>query len=50
MVGILRTVSYGGLVGAPPASQNANLEALVEGAAISLAARHAKVRREGYLD
>lgn len=33
---------------APPASQNANLAPLVEGQAISLAARHAKVRREGY--
>ena len=33
---------------APPASQNANLEPLVEGPAISLAARHTKVRREGY--
>ncbi|MHB8497715.1 MAG: hypothetical protein ACYDES_06915 [Acidimicrobiales bacterium] len=33
---------------APPASHNANLEPLVEGLAISLAARHAKVRREGY--
>ena len=35
---------------APPASRNANLEPLVEGAAISLAApRHTKVRREGYV-
>lgn len=33
---------------AHPASQNANPESLVEGLAISLAARHAKVRREGY--
>ena len=33
---------------APPASQNANLEPLIEGPAISLAARHAKVRRDGY--
>ena len=33
---------------APPASQNANLEPLVEAPAISLAARYAKVRREGY--
>ncbi|MHB1821285.1 MAG: hypothetical protein ACYCTL_01710 [Acidimicrobiales bacterium] len=33
---------------APPASHNANLEPLVEGPAISLAAAHAKVRREGY--
>jgi len=34
---------------APPASRNANLEPLVEGPAITLAARHAKVRREGYV-
>ncbi len=34
---------------APPASHNANLEPLIEGPAISLAARHAKVRREGYV-
>ena len=33
---------------APPASQNANYEPVVEGPAITLAARHAKVRREGY--
>ena len=33
---------------APPASQNANLEPLVEGPAISLAARHRKARRAGY--
>ena len=33
---------------APPASQNANLEPLVEAPAISLAAPHTKVRREGY--
>ncbi|MDA8070488.1 MAG: hypothetical protein M0Z40_15915 [Actinomycetota bacterium] len=33
---------------APLASQNANLEPLVEGAAINLATRHAKVRRERY--
>ncbi|MGH9101797.1 MAG: hypothetical protein ACRDYD_02260 [Acidimicrobiales bacterium] len=33
---------------APPASQNANLEPLIEGPAISLAARHTKVRRAGY--
>ncbi|MDA8358441.1 MAG: hypothetical protein M0Z95_19615 [Actinomycetota bacterium] len=33
---------------APPTSQNANLEPLVEAPAISLAARYAKVRREGY--
>ncbi len=31
-----------------PASQNANLEPLVEGPAISLAARYAKARRAGY--
>lgn len=30
------------------ASQNTNLEPVVEGPAISLAAVHAKVRREGY--
>ena len=30
------------------ASHNANLEPLVEGEAISLAERHAKVRRDGY--
>ena len=36
------------LASRPPASQNANLAPLVEGQAISLAARHAKVRREGY--
>jgi len=33
---------------APQASQNANLGPLVEGSAISLGARHAKIRREGY--
>jgi len=33
---------------APPASQNANLEPLIAGPAISLAARHTKVRRDGY--
>ena len=33
---------------APPASHNANLEPLVEGPAISLAGRHAKVRRAGH--
>ena len=33
---------------APPASHNANYEPVVEGPAITLAARHAKVRREGY--
>ena len=33
---------------APPASHNANLVPLVEGPAISLAARRAKVRRAGY--
>jgi hypothetical protein len=33
---------------APPASHNANLDPVVEGPAISLAARHVKVRREGY--
>jgi len=33
---------------AHPASHNANLEPLVEGPAISLAARHAKSRRAGY--
>jgi len=32
----------------PPASHNANLEPLVEGPAISLAARHTKARRAGY--
>jgi hypothetical protein len=32
----------------PPASHNANLVPLVEGPAISLTARHAKVRRDGY--
>jgi len=32
---------------APPASHNANLEPLVEEPAFSLAARHAKVRRDG---
>jgi len=32
-----------------PASHNANLEPLVEGLAITLAARHTKVRREGYI-
>ena len=31
-----------------PASHNANLEPVVEGAAINLATRHAKVRRERY--
>ena len=31
-----------------PASHNANLDPVVEGPAISLAARHVKVRREGY--
>ena len=35
---------------APPATQNANLDPLVEGPAISLATRHAKVRREGHLE
>lgn len=30
------------------ASQNANLEPLIEGPAISLAARHTKIRRDGY--
>ncbi|MDA8311130.1 MAG: hypothetical protein M0Z46_11065 [Actinomycetota bacterium] len=30
------------------ASQNANLEPLIEGPAISLAVRHTKVRRDGY--
>ena len=34
---------------APPATQNANLEPLVEGAAISPAALHAKVRRAGFV-
>ena len=34
---------------APSASQNANLEPLVEGSAIRLAVPHTKVRREGYL-
>jgi hypothetical protein len=34
---------------APPASHNANLKPLVEGPAITLAARHAKVRRAGYV-
>ena len=34
---------------AHPASHNANLKPLVEGPAITLAARHAKVRREGYV-
>ena len=33
---------------APPASHNAKLQPVVEGPAITLAARHAKVRREGY--
>lgn len=33
---------------APPAFHNANLEPLVEGPAISLAARHVKARRDGY--
>lgn len=33
---------------APPASHNANLEPLIEGPAISLVARHTKVRRAGY--
>jgi site-specific DNA recombinase len=33
---------------APPASQSANLDPLVEGPAITLAGRHTKVRREGY--
>src|SRR6185437_11305024 len=33
---------------APPASQNANLGPLVEGDPITLAARHAKARREDY--
>ncbi len=33
---------------APPASQNANLLPLIEAPAISLAARHTKVRRAGY--
>ncbi len=33
---------------APPASHNANLEPLVEGPTISLAARHTKARRAGY--
>jgi len=33
---------------AHPASQNANLVPLIEWPAISLPARHAKVRREGY--
>lgn len=32
-----------------PGSQNTNLEPLVEGPAIRLAARHTKIRREGYL-
>jgi hypothetical protein len=36
------------LVLAPPASHNANYEPVVEGPTITLAARHAKVRREGY--
>ena len=34
--------------GVPPASHNANCEPLVEGPAITLARRHAKVRRDGY--
>ncbi|MGH9108431.1 MAG: hypothetical protein ACRDY3_03020 [Acidimicrobiales bacterium] len=33
---------------APPASQNANLDPVVEGPAISLTGLHAKVRRDGY--
>ena len=33
---------------APPASHNANLEPLVEGPTIRLAARHTKARRAGY--
>ena len=33
---------------APPASQNANLEPLIEGPAISLAPPHTKVRRARY--
>jgi hypothetical protein len=33
---------------APPASQNANLAPSVEGQVIRLAARHAKLRRDGY--
>ncbi len=33
---------------APPASHNANLEPVVEGPAISLAARNTKDRRAGY--
>jgi hypothetical protein len=33
---------------AHPASQNANLEPVIEGPAISLAARHTKTRRAGY--
>jgi hypothetical protein len=33
---------------APPASHNAKLEPVVEGPAITLTARHAKVRRDGY--
>ncbi len=33
---------------APPASQSANLDPLVEGPAITLAGRHTKVRRDGY--
>ena len=35
---------------AHPASQNANLLPLIEGPAISLAAIHAKVRRDGYAE
>jgi hypothetical protein len=31
-----------------PASHNAKLEPVVEGPAITLAARHAKIRRDGY--
>jgi hypothetical protein len=32
----------------PPASFNTNLAPLIEGPMISLAPKHAKVRREGY--
>jgi len=32
-----------------PASHNANLEPVIQGPAITMAARHAKVRREGYV-
>jgi hypothetical protein len=34
--------------GVPPTSQHTNLLPLIEGPAVRLAGRHAKVRREGY--